>query len=105
MPGTITLSRGERLALLATAKTNGVAITLDSSWLIGAAIMENGTSVAIDLEPTIVLGKVSIDFDTADLRPGTYVMDLRFTNAQSRDQFSQKVKVVILPTITSPSPR
>ena len=105
MPGTITLSRGERLALLATAKTNGVAITLDSSWLIGAAIMENGTSAPIDLSPTIVLGKVAIDFDTADLRPGTYVMDLRFTNAQSRDQFSQKVKVVILPTITSPSPR
>lgn len=105
MPGTITLSRGERLALLATAKTDGVAITLDSSWSIGAAIMENGGSTAIDLSPTIVLGKVSIDFDTAPLRPGTFVMDLRFTNAQSRDQFSQKVKVVILPTITSPSPR
>lgn len=104
MPGTITLSRGERLALLATAKTDGVAITLDSSWSIGAAIMENGTSTAIDLEPTIVLGKVAIDFDTADLRPGTHVMDLRFTR-QGSDQFTQKLKIVILPTITSPSPR
>ena len=104
MPGTITLSRGERLALLATAKTNGVAITLDSSWLIGAAIMENGTSAPIDLSPTIVLGKVAIDFDTADLRPGTYVMDLRFTR-QGSDQFTQKLKVVIERTVTTPSPR
>lgn len=104
MPGTIKLSRGERLALLATAKTDGVPITLDSSWSIGAAIMENGGSTAIDLEPTIVLGKVSIDFDTVDLKPANYVLDLRFTNA-SRDQFTQKIKVVILPTVTSPSPR
>jgi hypothetical protein len=51
-----------------------------------------------------VLGKVSIDFDTVDLRPANYVLDLRFTNA-NRDQFTQKIKVVILPTITSPSPR
>ena len=105
MPGTITLSRGERLSLLCTAKTDGVAITLDSSWSVAAAIAENGGTRAIDLEPTIVLGKVSIDFDTANLRPAPHVMDLRFTNTQSRDQFSQKVKVVILPTITSPSPR
>ena len=104
MPGTITLSRGERLALLATAKTDGVAITLNSAWSIAAAIMENGGSTVIDLEPTIVLGKVSIDFDTVDLKPANYVLDLRFTNA-NRDQFTQKIKVVILPTITSPSPR
>lgn len=104
MPGTIILSRGERLALLATAKTDGVAITLDSAWSIAAAIMENGGSTAIDLSPTIVLGKVSIDFDTVDLRPANYVLDLRFTNAGA-DQFTQKIKVVILPTITSPSPR
>ena len=104
MPGTITLSKGERLALLATAKTDGVAITLNSAWSIAAAIMENGGSTAIDLSPTIVAGKVSIDFDTVDLRPANYVLDLRFTNA-NRDQFTQKIKVVILPTITSPSPR
>lgn len=104
MPGTITLSRGERLALLATAKTDGVPITLDSSWSVAAAIAENGGTRTIDLEPTIVLGKVSIDFDTAVLRPAPHVMDLRFTR-QGSDQFSQKVKVVILPTITSPSPR
>jgi hypothetical protein len=95
MPGTITLSKGERLSLLATAKTNGVAITLDSSWSVAA----------VDLSPSIVLGKVSIDFDTADLKPGNHVMDLRFTNAQSRDQFSSQIKVVILPTITAPSTR
>jgi hypothetical protein len=104
MPGTITLSRGERLSLLCTAKTDGVAITLDSSWSVAAAIAENGGTFAVDLEPTIVLGKVAIDFDTVDLRPANYVLDLRFTNA-SRDQFTQKIKVVILPTITSPSPR
>ena len=104
MPGTITLSRGERLALLATAKTDGVAITLNSAWSIAAAIMENGGSTAIDLSPAIVAGKVSIDFDTVDLKPANYVLDLRFTNA-NRDQFTQKIKVVILPTITSPSPR
>jgi hypothetical protein len=104
MPGTITLSRGERLALLATAKIDGVAITLDSAWSIAAAIMENGGSTAIDLEPTIVLGKVSIDYDTVNLKPANYLLDLRFTNA-SRDRFTQKVNVVILPTITSPSPR
>ena len=104
MPGTITLSRGERLSLLCTAKTDGVALTLDSAWLIGAAIMENGGSTAIDLSPVIQDGKVAIDFDTVDLRPANYVLDLRFTNA-SRDQFTQKIKVVILPTITNPSPR
>lgn len=104
MPGTITLSRGERLSLLCTAKTDGVAITLDSSWSVAAAIMENGGSTAIDLSPVIQDGKVNIDFDTANLRPAPHVMDLRFTR-QGSDQFSQKVKVVILPTITSPSPR
>lgn len=104
MSGTITLSRGERLALLATAKTDGTPITLDSSWSIGAAIMENGTSTAIDLSPTIVLGKVAIDFDTVNLKPANYVLDLRFTR-QGSDQFTQKLKIVILPTITSPSPR
>ena len=105
MPGTITLSRGERLTMLCTAKTDGVAITLDSSWSVAAAIAENGGTIATDLSPTISAGKVSIDFDTVGLKPATYVLDLRFTNPQSRDQFSQKVKVVILPTITAPSPR
>jgi len=105
MPGTITLSQGERLSLLATAKQNGTAITLDSSWLVGAAIMPNGGNAAVDLSPSIVLGKVSIDFDTVDLKPGNHVMDLRFTNAQSRDQFSSQIKVVIRPTVTAPSPR
>ena len=104
MPGTITLSRGERLSLLCTAKTDGVAITLNSAWSIAAAIMENGGSTAIDLSPVIQDGKVSIDFDTVDLKPANYVLDLRFTNAGA-DQFTQKIKVVILPTITSPSPR
>lgn len=105
MPGTITLSKGERLSLLATAKTDGVAITLDSSWQVAAAIMPNGGSTSVDLSPSIVLGKVSIDFDTVDLKPGNHVMDLRFTNPQSRDQFSSQIKVVILPTITAPSTR
>lgn len=105
MPGTITLSKGERLALLATAKTNGTAITLDSSWSVAAAIMPNGQSSPIDMQPTIVLGKVSIDFDTADLKPGTHVMDIRFTNPQSRDQWSQTIKVVIERTVTPYSPR
>jgi hypothetical protein len=105
MPGTITLSQGERLSLLATAKQNGTAITLDSSWLVGAAIMPNGGNAAVDLSPSIVLGKVSIDFDTADLKPGTHVMDIRFTNPQSRDQWSQTIKVVIDRTVTPYSPR
>jgi hypothetical protein len=105
MPGTITLSKGERLSLLATAKTDGVAITLDSSWQVAAAIMPNGQSSPIDMQPSIVLGKVSIDFDTADLNPGTHVMDIRFTNPQSRDQWSQTIKVVIDRTVTPYSPR
>jgi hypothetical protein len=105
MPGTITLSQGERLSLLATAKQNGTAITLDSSWLVGAAIMPNGQSSPVDMAAAIVLGKVSIDFDTADLKPGTHVMDIRFTNPESRDQWSQTIKVVIDRTVTPYSPR
>ena len=104
MPSTIRLSKGERLSLRVTAKTAGAAITLDSTWQVGAAISASGGS-AIDMEPLVVGGKVEIDFDTAGLTAGLHIMDLRFTNPQSRDQFSQQVKVQIDATITAPSPR
>ena len=91
--------------MLVTAKTNGTPIVLDSSWQIGAAISGNGRTTPIDMEPTIVLGKVSIDFDTAELPAGLYVMDIRFTNPQSRDQWSEMIKVVINRTVTHPSAR
>ena len=104
MAATIRLSKGERLALRVTAKTAGAAIALDSTWLVGAAISASGGS-AIDMQPLVVGGKVEIDFDTADLTTGLHIMDIRFTNPQSRDQFSQQVKVQIDATITAPSPR
>lgn len=105
MPATITLSRGERLSLLATAKSNSEVIALDSSWSIAAAIMPNGGAESVDLSPTIALGKVSIDFDTAQLTPGLYVMDIRFTSPNGLDQWSQIINVEILRTVTTFSQR
>jgi len=87
-----------------TAKTDSTPITLDSTWQVGAAISSSGGS-AIDMQPWVVGGKVEIDFDTAWLTAGLHIMDLRFTNPQSRDQFSQQVKVQVDATITAPSPR
>ena len=104
MAATIRLSRGERLSLRVTAKTDSAPITLDSTWQVAAAISATG-SAAIDMQPWVAGGKVEIDFDTAELTPGLHTMDMRFTNPQSRDQFSKQVKVQIDATITAPSPR
>jgi hypothetical protein len=104
MAATIRLSKGERLSLRVTAKTDGAPITLDSTWQVAAAISSSGGS-AIDMQPWVVGGKVEIDFDTAGLTAGLHTMDMRFTNPDSRDQFSKQIKVQIDSTITAPSPR
>jgi hypothetical protein len=105
MAATIRLSKGERLSLRVTAKTDGAPITLDSTWQVAAAITSTTGTAAIDMQPWVTGGKVEIDFDTAGLTAGLHIMDLRFTNPDSRDQFSQQVKVQIDTTITAPSPR
>jgi hypothetical protein len=105
MAATIRLSKGERLSLRVTAKTDGAPITLDSTWQVAAAITSTTGNAAIDMQPLVVGGKVEVDFDTAGLAPGTHTMDMRFTNPDSRDQFSKQIKVQIDATITAPSPR
>lgn len=104
---TINLAAGERLQMLATAKASGVAIVLDDTYLVDACLV--GKSVdfpAASLAPTITIaGKISIDYDTLNLEPGKYLMDIRISKPAGHDQWSRKIPITIGDPITPPSAR
>jgi len=103
---TITLNRGETLGVLCTPKTGGVAITLDSSYVVAAFILADVSGhTKIDLGATISDGKVSIVYDTVTLIKGNYVGDIRITNSTPTDQWTEKFKLVIKEPVTPPTIR
>ena len=103
---TLTLNRGETLGILATPKNNGVAIVLDNTWDVAAAIAPAGsTSGETDMGAIIVNGKVSIQYDTVNNQAGAYHVDIRLTNASGTDSWTEKIKVNLKEPVTKPSTR
>lgn len=103
---TIKLNRGETLGILATPKQSGAVIVLDETWTVAAAIAPQGSTAGeTDLGAIISAGKVSISFDTVNLAVGPWQADIRITNADGTDQWTEKMKVIIAEPVTKPSTR
>lgn len=104
---TITLKRGTTLAILATAKSSGTTVPLDNTYEVAAAIAPfTSEGEGIDMAPVIDnAGKISISFDTVDLRHGKYKIDIRLTNPAGTEEWTEDMILIITEPITKPSTR
>lgn len=99
----ITISKGERLQMIVTAKTNGTPIVLDETYSVGAFLaLKSDTAQTVDLEPVISGGNIVIDFATDNLPVARHVADVRVTDPSGLSQWSAKFQINLESTITPP---
>ena len=105
MADSFTLSKGEIISMIYRPVTDGVAITVDPSWDVSSYMQRQGSSEAINLNPTISDGVINITYDTVDLDLGTYNIDVRITETENNDIFSTQFFLRLVGTVTPPSSR
>jgi hypothetical protein len=100
---TIQLTRGETLAIRATAKDeDGDAIDLQNGYLLASECVGNGGR--FNLAPIAnTQGKLEITKDTVNFPAGKYQLDIRIT--KDSDQFTDRLFLIILEPITPPAQR
>lgn len=103
----ITIKRGTTLAILATCKSSGTPVVLDNTYQVAAAIaLASSEGDGLDLSPIITnAGKISISYDTVDLFPGKYKIDIRITNPAGTEEWTEDMSVVVTEPVTKPSTR
>lgn len=105
---TDTIFWGETYGLEATVSdANGDAITLDGTWSAACRVTKGEVGSSMFFEPTvsIVGGKVTGEIDTgaAIWRPGAYYYDVRVTDSDGNDIWSEPVELVLRTRNTPPS--
>jgi hypothetical protein len=86
-----TISHGETYTLSANASdADGVAIALDETWLAACRICEDcvGGPLAVDVTMAIVDGAATGSIDSAILEVRNYFVDMRFTDEDGNDYWS-----------------
>jgi hypothetical protein len=107
-PESITLNRSERLRITYTPKLDGATVPVDGDWSHEAAISRDAAGARrVAVVPTSVDGsaRVSVNYDTVGLTPGTYWFQLRITAPGQDDAYTFRRQLVIHPIIPNPSPR
>jgi hypothetical protein len=109
---TLEIDRGETLSLVLTARDEEdeeVNLLEDPSgpWGVDAWIRSDTAGrLNESMNPVITGdGKIFIAYDTAPIAPGLYKFDVRLTNGDGRDQFTEEYQIKVGPTVTPPSPR
>ena len=97
---TDTITHGETYDIQATAQdAAGDAITLDGTWSAACRITKNKIDGIIILEPTMTIaaGTASTSIDTGDAEwsPGSYYYDIRITDSDGNDQWSEPVNLIL----------
>lgn len=97
---TDTIKHGETYDLNITAEdADGVAITLDGTWEAACRVTKNKIGGVVIAEPalTFSLGAAvgSIDTRDAEWEPGTYFYDVRLTDPDGNDFWTEPVKLKV----------
>lgn len=97
---TDTIKWGENYDIAAAAQdANGDPITLDETWsaAIRVTLNEIGGPIILDSAMTIADGGATCSIDTGDSRwtAGTYFYDIRLTDADGNDQWSEAVRLTL----------
>jgi hypothetical protein len=103
----IKLNRGQTLGILVTPEdAEGDPVVMDETWDVAAAIAPvTATSGEVAIAAEVQDGKALVTHDTVDLPAATYLIDVRLTNPESRDQWTEKIRLTLNEPVTKPSAR
>lgn len=97
------IKRGETFSFSAEfLDVDGVAVPVDETWSFGLRICKGGIGgeTFVDVPVALVDGALSGTYDTEDMLPGIYYYDIRATDPDGNDEWSDPVKLTIDPTNT-----
>lgn len=104
-----TIKCGETYVIPAEARDGeGNTLVMDNTWSAACRIISKKTKAIVldQVSMPIANGKASISLDTgnAPWAPGIYLYDIRITDPDGNDSWSEQIQVTMEPTITSKSP-
>ena len=97
------IKRGETFSFSAEFEdVDGVAVSVDNTWSVALRICKEGVGGEVAAEPTITIanGAASGSFDTDTLEPGVYFYDIRVTDPDGNDEWSEPIKLITEKTST-----
>lgn len=99
---------GETYDLSITAKDSaGDAITMDANWSAACRITKDKIGGTTILEPTLTIAAGvatgSVDTNDGNFAAGVYYYDIRLTDGNDDDFWSEPIKLTIQPRNTPPS--
>jgi len=97
---TDTITWGENYDISATAAdADGVAIVIDGTWSAALRVTKTSVGGPIIAEPTMTIaaGAATCAIDTGDApwKPGVFYYDIRFTDPDGNDFWSEQVELTL----------
>ena len=98
---TDTIKHGETYDISVTAQDgNGDAVTIDGTWEAACRITADKVGGTVIAEPTMSIAdnaaSCTLDTGDAEWSPGTFFYDIRFTDPDGNDYWTDPVKLKIL---------
>ena len=97
------IKRGETFSFSAEFEdATGDPVVIDDTWQVALRICKEGVGGETAADPTITIagGTASGSFDTETLEAGVYYYDIRVTDPDGNDDWSEPIKLVIEQTNT-----
>ena len=97
------IKRGETFGFSAEFEdVDGNPVTVDETWSFGLRICKGGIGgeTAADVSIALVDGVLTGTYDTEDLCSGEYYYDIRATDPDGNDEWSDPVKLIVEQTNT-----
>ena len=97
------IKRGETFSFAAEFQdVDGNPVAVDETWSFGLRICKGGIGgeTHVDVPVTLTDGSLSGTYDTEDMDEGVYYYDIRCTDPDGNDEWSDTVKLTIDPTNT-----
>ena len=103
-----TIKLGETYGISATAKDkDGAALVMDGTWAAACRIIAKagGATIMDEVAMTIADGAASLKIDTGDSPwvAGVYLYDVRLTDPDGNDSWTDEVQLTLKTTITPKS--
>ena len=97
------IKRGETFSFSAEFQDlDGNPVSVDETWSFGLRICKGGIGgeTFVDVPVALTDGTLSGTYDTEDMEEGVYYYDIRATDPDGNDEWSEPVKLTIDPTNT-----